>query len=427
MTTVDQVRRLVPFGVAVAVGLAAVAVLHRYGARLDDLNVYRRGAESVVTGGSPYHLPHLHYLHHHLQLPFTYPPFAALLLVPTTWWSWPVTYVVWTVLTALCLIWLWRICLPESTMPTWLLYPSVLGSVLLEPVWQNFRLGQINLLLDAVILADLLRGERARGRGLWLGLTIGIKLTPAIFVPFLVLTRQWRALRNTLVGFAFTVALGWVLLPRASVSYWRGLLLDPMRVPDPLQASNQSWSGVLLRAHKVTSGETAPWLVLALVTLVLGLWCARLWWQRGEPLLALAVVGLTGLLVSPVSWTHHWVWCIPIGVAGYAASRRAGVGALLAGSITTGWFAGFVVAPPVRLPHLRHRELLWSTWQNLAGDLYVWMAFLAIAGLLVVALRAGNGPSTASSMRSRRPRGQIRGTSLGHDEHLGPALRRTGA
>jgi alpha-1,2-mannosyltransferase len=74
--------------------------------------------------------------------------------------------------------------------------------------------------------------------------------------------------------------------------------------------SNQSLLGLLTR---VTASVPAHllWVLLGCALLVFGLWRARRAYAEGDELVGLTVTGLTGVLVSPISWTHHLFWIVP--------------------------------------------------------------------------------------------------------------------
>ena len=72
-------------------------------------------------------------------------------------------------------------------------------------------------------------------------------------------------------------------------------------------------------AGSVNSG-TIPWIILAILVVIAGLVTAALLYRAGQPVPAMLACALTGLLVSPLSWDHHWVWVAP----GIALLARCG-------------------------------------------------------------------------------------------------------
>jgi alpha-1,2-mannosyltransferase len=368
----------------------AVAELTRLAHSRDlDLGVYRLGVNALLHGEGLYSVRSAK------GFPFTYPPFAALVLMPLGLIRWHLDQVLWSGLSCLCLVVLWQLSLRGLRLPRLLYVVIPALSCLLEPVWQVFHLGQIGLLLTAAIVADVLAVRNPRWRGVLTGVAAGIKLTPLVFLPFFAITRQWRALANATASLAATVAIGFVVLPHESWHYWTKLVFHDKRIGNLEFANNQSINAALLRLH--VPAETLLWAAAAAVVAVVGLIVASRLWRGGDRLLATGVIGLVSVLDSPVAWTHHWVWTIPIGVGlgRYVAARvgrRAGVLTAVA------WWALFVIAPHIWVPRLHQHELHWRWWVQLPGNAYVW-AGLLVLGLLAVHLRiwerrAVPGPAT---------------------------------
>jgi alpha-1,2-mannosyltransferase len=266
-----------------------------------------------------------------------------------------------------------------------------------DPVQQTIDLGQVNLILMAVVLADLLAPGDRWWRGAGVGLATGLKLTPGIFIAYLLVTRRFRAAGAATVAFALTVAAGFVVLPGPSRQYWLGgLFLDSGRPGPVIYASNQSLSGAIARLAGGGRPALPYWLAAALLVAAGGLLAARWAHRRGCELAAVSVCAVTGLLVSPVSWDHHWVWIVPVLVTvAHAAWRHrswaAWVG--LAGLILV-----FLAYPAVgqpgdpaamkgliwSVPAGGQREYGWHGWQLVRGNLYT----LAGLGMLCAAVVA---------------------------------------
>jgi alpha-1,2-mannosyltransferase len=198
----------------------------------------------------------------------------------------------------------------------------------LQPVIRTIYLGQVNLVLMAMIMWDLCQpGTRADGRACWwkgalTGVAAGIKLVPLVFVPYLLITRRFREAVATAAGFVVTVAVGFAALPHDSSQWWlHGMFLaDGNRTGFMGWAGNQSLRAIITRfAGSVAAGQD-PWIVAAVIALALGMTAAYLLDRGGYPVPALLVTALTGLLVSPVSWDHHWVWiALAVAVTGHYA------------------------------------------------------------------------------------------------------------
>ncbi|MFT4086421.1 MAG: glycosyltransferase 87 family protein [Gordonia sp. (in: high G+C Gram-positive bacteria)] len=276
-----------------------------------DLDVYRAGAQTVLDGEPLYRAKLLG------QMDFTYAPISIVLFTPFAWMPAGVAHVVWSVLIFVALYFV--IVLSFRSLGhdvTWKLRgvaaSLVVISTLLEPVRSTIWFGQINIFLMLLILWDLLRPEGSRLRGVGAGVAAGIKLTPLLFVVYLLLVRQWRAAATLVGGFALTVAVGFALMPRDSWTYWTDTLFDPDRVSSPQTAGNQSIRGALANIGHTDKPSSLWWILIVLAVLALCLYAAVLAHRHVHELLSLSLVGMTSCAVSPVAWGHHWVWLVPL-------------------------------------------------------------------------------------------------------------------
>ncbi|MGL4743425.1 MAG: glycosyltransferase 87 family protein [Dermatophilaceae bacterium] len=280
-----------------------------------DVDVYRQAGVSILSGRPVYatltESPQL--------LPFTYPPFAALLALPLAFvpfevagWWWTLAQVLAT--TAAVYYAGYRVV---HRAGAWM--PLVLAAVTapmlwLLPVSDGIRFGQVNAFLVLACLLDLREPRpgviRRVPRGVLVGLAMAIKLTPGVFVIHLLLTRRWRE-GATAVGTAAAATLGaWVVLPQASFAYWGGVLQDSTRLGPNASTSNQSLRGFLLREGPAGMPGTLLWLALVAVVGGLGFWLARRSYRAGDSVGEVAVVGLLACLLSPVAWVHHFHWVV---------------------------------------------------------------------------------------------------------------------
>lgn len=335
-----------------------------------DLRVYELGA-SALFGDDLYGVRF-----HVADLPFTYPPFAAVLMLPLVVVPIWLSAALWATACVLVLGWVVGSALRASgrDLPAYSVPLVTAGALLLEPVWATLSFGQVNLFLMAAILADVLRPER-RHAGWLVGVVAGIKLTPLFFVAFLLLVGSRRAAGTAVATFAATVLVGAVAAPRASWAYWTEVLWDPGRIGGVEYAGNQSVAGALARllGHEA---PTALWFAVAGCLALWSLVVAALLWRTpaGRPLAA-CVAALGMLLASPISWSHHWVWLVPLAVVlwtcGLPRARTAAVVVVAVAGARSIWWS----------PFRNGREYDWSLAQGLVGNAYV---LLAVA-LLVVA------------------------------------------
>ncbi|WP_037679798.1 glycosyltransferase 87 family protein [Streptomyces griseus] len=321
-------------GIAVTVFTATVPLLRDW----FDLRVYYGTVDSWTHHGGriyDYRVPGTTY-------GFTYPPFAAVVMLPMAWTGLHTAIAVALLLNAAALVLVMRLLTGRAwRRHGW--YGCVLALcalALFEPLRDTFSFGQVNVLLLALVLVDgwLLATGRGRWAGVGIGLAAAIKLTPALFIGLLLVARRWRAAVAATVVAAAATGLAALVAPDASLFYWTRALWDTTRVGRLDYVSNQSLQGVLARL-----GEPGREVWAAVVLLVLGVWVwrARRAVAAGEWQAAFALTGLTACLVSPITWVHHLVWLLP----SFAVLLRAGhprvAGALyavLCSSVVWLWF-----------------------------------------------------------------------------------------
>jgi alpha-1,2-mannosyltransferase len=195
----------------------------------------------------------------------------------------------------------------------------------LQPVVRTIYLGQINLILMAAIIWDMCQPREGRWwKGFVTGIAAGIKLTPLIFVPYMVVTRRFREAAMIVAGFLFTIVVGFLVLPGDSDQWWlHGLIFkDATRTGFIGWAGNQSLRGLITRlSGSVAAGQTT-WAVAAVLAVILCIVAAYYLDRAGHRVPAILATALAGLLFSPISWDHHWVWVAPgVAVAGHYAIR----------------------------------------------------------------------------------------------------------
>lgn len=355
--------------------------------RQTDFMVYRAGGAAVWHGTPLYGVPL-----GPAGLRFTYPPFAGLLLAPFAGLTIAGGQVLMLALSAVALVVIARASARLAGRTDWTatIALAVIG-LWLEPVVMTLHFGQLNLVLLALVLADVAAADR-RWSGVGVGLAAGIKLTPLIVIPYLWLSGRRRTATTALATCAGTVALGAVALPTDARRYWLHLVATPGDAPNRLV--DQSLNGAVLRLLHRTGGAGVAWLAVAIALGAVGLATAVRAQRHGQPLLGVCLIGVTGLLVSPVSWTHHWVWVVPL--LALSLDRRWPV-ILRAGWATVvvvlfGWWPTTDLLRPIGLlrlvPHDGNRESTWAWWQLVPGDYYVLFGVLFIVGAALLPLRS---------------------------------------
>jgi alpha-1,2-mannosyltransferase len=273
-----------------------------------DLQVYRAGIAVWRSGGNPYTGS---FTVHHLH--FTYPPFSLLALAPLTWLPFSVTQaILWALSVGALAASAYVVSLYCGRKGGWGLMAGSVGwaslSVLIvEPVRSALDYGQVDTVLLAMVVVDLLVVPR-RTRGVLVGLAAAIKLTPLIFLLLPLLERDWKTLSRAVAGGLVVTGLMWVFWPHVAATYWTKDVLDARRVGNIAYAGNQSLYGDLHRWPFPSDGLTSLWIALSAVTVVVGLSVAHTCVVENRRAAALLSLALVALLISPVSWTHHWVW-----------------------------------------------------------------------------------------------------------------------
>ncbi|MFB9234593.1 glycosyltransferase 87 family protein [Plantactinospora siamensis] len=282
-------------------------------------------------------------------LGFTYPPFAALTMLPMA----PLRVGMAGLINVLASLGTLAVVLTALLKPIaermrWPLWFGVALAVPLaaaiEPVRETLGYGQVNLLLFGLVMADLialrwrarrvLRGPVTGGLlrrcwlgGAWAGVGIGlataIKLTPALFIVHLLLTRQWRAAFTAMATAAGVTLATFAVAGRASTTYFTEVLWDTGRVGEPDATPNQSLAGMLARLYDSMETPGLIYLAFAVLLLAVGLSRAASAHADGDELTAFTIIGLTANVISPISWTHHLVFVVPaVIILADAASRR---------------------------------------------------------------------------------------------------------
>ncbi len=415
-----------------------------------DLEVYRQ-AGLVVRHAAHWYDPTLSsplYDWPKYQLPFTYTPFAALVFTVLTLSALHVAANLWIAASLVALV-----------VALWATFGGLgyragarLGGALLiaavmlwiEPVLQALSLGQIELMLMALVIWDMCQPDRRWWKGAGIGIAAGIKLAPLIFIPYLLLTRRFRAAAVAAGTFVATVVLGYFVLPADSRQFWLGgVFMQSGRPGFPGEMQNQALGGLITRlAGSVAAGHWI-WLPVAVIIGLLGLAIATVLHRAGHEVLGVLTCALTGLLVSPITWDHHWVWIVPaVAVLAVYGSRACGaarwtyLGSAAAIVVVFGawphgvvrrvavslWgqppqsegYYGFIFAPPFTTTgtYLRlgdqgwYAEYHWHGLELVVGNLYVLagltMFVLLAAAALAVTLKAASGLGDAARMR-RRP------------------------
>ncbi|MFZ0667417.1 MAG: glycosyltransferase 87 family protein [Acidimicrobiales bacterium] len=384
-----------------------------------DIDVYR-------MGGQHFGLSDLYSVRfRNSGLLFTYTPFAALVfaLLPLSFgiWSLQREWAVVNIVALAALIYLSiRIVVPRLPRNRVVAGALVLllPALALNPVFNTIGLGQINLVLCVLVVWDLGTDRRIGSRTLPLGIAIGlaaaVKLTPLIFVPYLIITGRARGALNAVITFIACESIAFLASPGDSWTYWTKDVFDSKRAGALLYSSDQNLSSALERFHHgpVSAFVLVPLLVvIGIGGLALAAWAHR----KSSVMLGLLVCATTGLIISPITWVHHMVWVVPAIIWLAAGADRPRRGRLLAGLTTVLFVAAPIWWVPTSWKVSKHPpELHQNHWQLLAGNsfLLAMLAFLMGVAILLVrrsgwSLRGRSSQAVLGYLRERRERASV--------------------
>ena len=410
-----------------------------------DVYVYWYALNNWFNGNSLYDW---YALPDYKMYPFTYPPFGAWSLSPLTWFDYETAARLMIMAIALqtavivaligrSLGWSWG---SAFAIAPW---AAIVIEQCLEPFNQSVGFAQVNTAMMALVMIDVAAPDSWKGRGVASGLAAVIKLTPAIAILIFLLRRQWRS-AITMVATSLTVTLlSWIISPSESARFFFDAMWDPQRAGDAYYTSNQNLKGFVARALPENAWSVA-WAIAVVLALVAVVWlCLRIQaaatsvvtsrsasdavtsgllntaapaapaGDAAEPaasdavattpaapvlpenlatLLTAAVIMTLGLLVSPITWSHHWVWGLASVVALIVVALRLKSAPLAALALVQG--ALFIMAPHWWFPYGQVNELHWNVVEQLVGSSYTLAAIasgVALAWALPVQATARLG------------------------------------
>ena len=393
-------RTAIEFGPPFAVALLILPFIVQFGRLLPwqpstiDLQVYVAAVKEMLGGRDIFATTTPFW-----DLYFIYPPIAAILMTPLALGPYPFWQVVWTA----GLIWAQQSVLKRCGVPRgWPLgLVGIAAVVAIEPLRTTLGYGQVNTLLMALVVADLLPdapGVRRRiPQGTLIGLAAAIKLTPMLFVVFVLLIGRRRTAVTAMISFAIFTGIGAILLFSETVEFFGGLSGGNTRTASPLYTGNQSLLGVFFRLGDSSRVTTLIGLAIAGIVALLGCLVAAYWWRAGQPVFAVAIVGLCTCLASPLSWTHHYVWILPMAVAVVRVGPPKWARAL--GGFWVIWVS--LCLPLAVLPYGGGRERGFDGLQQLVANLGPVLGVILLAGLawqLVLTTRSRDRSASVDAM-----------------------------
>ncbi len=361
---------------AVVVEVLAIWFVHWIDTRgYLDTEIYRLGARAWLDGLAIYGDDLTPETPDSGTLPFIYPPFAALVFVPLTWVSAEVAVVVVSVLSHLSIL-VTAYALARSSpylaarsgqivVATALVMPFV---TLTEPARDTLNYGQINLVMMALVAADCLLPRTPWPRGLLVGLAGAIKLTPLGFVLLFLLRKDIRAAAIAVLTFSTTVVLGLLAAPEDSADWWLDTVVSTGDSFGTVYAGNLTLRSLIAKQEVTDTALNVSWVAGCLLLLVLAVLGMRYALDRNNVALAVMLNATLVLLVSPISWSHHWVWAGPALALGFAiALHKRWWGVLWTVLICA---VIVMMGPHWYLPYTNDRELDWTLSQQIVGNAY---------------------------------------------------------
>ncbi|MEV4236051.1 MULTISPECIES: mannosyltransferase [unclassified Nocardia] len=355
-------------------------LLTKNGMNLVDLHVYVDGSAALLTD----RLYDFTYAEKtpDFPLPFTYPPFAALVFFPLHYFPFTMIAVLWLLAIVVALYVVVRIAFElilgaeRMSEPRWrtaTVWWTAIG-IWMEPVRTTIDYGQVNVFL---VLGAMLavRSSRWWLSGGLIGVIAGIKLTPAISGLYFVARRRWGTAVWSALVFGATVGVSFLINHKEAKRYFGTLLGDADRIGPVGSVWNQSLRGALSRllGHDVQSG---PWWLAAVVVVAVLAFFA---WRALGPddrLGTLIIVQLFGLMVSPISWSHHFVWLLPTVMwLVYGPLRQASGARILAGY----WLVTTLIGVPWVLSFAQP-----SIWTISRPGVLSWLGAVDVLGVLVL-------------------------------------------
>jgi len=407
------------FALALAAYLAVVAA-HPQLLSWYDLNVYNHAG--LIARSAPGRL-------YTWALPggnkFTYTPFAGLVFAAGSWLPWVLLRWLMTVASVIAVpatAWVTLGGLGRRGRDRTVLTLAVAAVGLwAEPVQRALQLGQIEPLLMLLIAWDLSQSDKRWWKGAGVGVAAAVKLVPLIFIPYLVLAGKFRQALAVAGAFVAATAIGFAALPHESVKFWlTGYFVRPNNVGDVASLLNQSLYALVARAMSGVRAAAPVYYVLVVVVAVIGLTAAGLLHRSGRPVAGWITCALTGLLLSPISWDHHWVWIVPVlalladsaararGAARWAYLALAAAAASVFGAWPQYWTGPLAFVPHGLLgffigPHPELEKYHLHGVQVLSWNLFVLAGVVMVAIAVVVAARTrlarrAPGPAAPANM-----------------------------
>ena len=394
-----------------------------------DMIIYLEGVRAFLSGGEMYAVP---MYAGDIALPFIYPPFGALILAPFVWLgvsnelAGDIMIVASDLLVLLCLAFVLRAVMPNIARPIRLAVAALVWALTMsfEPVTLNNGFAQINIVIMALVVLDLVPRRRLRflPQGWLTGVAAAIKLSPLAMGLYFLVRRDWKAILVAGISAIACTAVAALWRMDATIEFYLSTLLgmgsgENIGV-DTTYQSNSSIKGMLMRwatsAESMEANSTlinVVWLALALVTIVLGGWLMLALFRRGMDVDAMLVNAMVMLLISPISWSHHWVWLtIILPVFAWRSLTVLKHGWFL-GSVVGVWTLLLVTNPPKWWFGNEIDIYVLNGVQKFLVSDFVWLAVLTMIAL-AVGLRGVDKQSVDKNGTNKKGAGKLADANL---------------
>jgi alpha-1,2-mannosyltransferase len=379
----------------IAAVIAIGAYYPRFIKEAGGLLFYPAAAECMLHGETPLHCK---------TTLFTYPPFFALLVTPLVAMPVWLREAVWYLVLIGTLVASLQLCeaLARRLFPgEWTQRELAQFRVLTFVLSLKFMLAVLeNQAFDSIALVFILLGllalvsERSVLAGAGFAVAAALKVTPLIFLPYLLIKRRFAAAAAFVVVLVLLTLLPDILLPPKEswhVTVWlREVVLGPF-FSDPASIKLQFWVGSTplnqsLRAavgRIFNEGDQPQQFAIALRIVIglyiLGVGIVMLKSLRHDRLIAVdgALLVISALLLSPVTSQSHFVGLmLPYSILAAALIRDRSTSASNAAVL----LASFVLATATSNDLVGRSFTGWALWNNLP----VWGTLVLIVQLGVL-------------------------------------------
>ncbi|MER0069953.1 glycosyltransferase 87 family protein [Corynebacterium sp. KPL2850] len=362
-----------------------------------DMVVYREGVKAFLEHRSVYSAP---MPAGDIQLPFIYPPFGALAMVPLTAFDAidhtladNIMVILSDLFVLVCLYFVFRAVLkkPEFLLPV----TAVTWAIVLhfEPVDLNNNYAQINIVVMALVIFDLVPRKRFLPQGILVGVAAAIKITPLAMLLYFLVRKEWKQIATALLSAVVATLLAAAFRWDPFVEFFSFKLLEMGSGSDfgvgTEYQSNSSIKGAIQRVYPSAESMEAngltiglAWLAASVIVVVLAAWLIKRLCREHLLVDAQLVTALTVLLISPVSWSHHWVWLtlvIPVFIYRAWSWLSTGWAARSLLAVLIAWSVLLLTVPPkwwwgdqVDVHAMNHVQKFWV-------DDFVWLTVLTVA------------------------------------------------